>query len=128
MTNVIQANGANISAEDAASDAARKARIRELNDTLRTTGVGGETFLTDALCQMGMDFVEKACEAVREFTAFNKDNDPYKEHDFAVLRVEGKAVMFKVSYYDLDLRYLSTDPSEPRVTRRVLTIMLGEDW
>ena len=90
MTYVTDAIAADISAEDAASDAARKAKIRELNDTLRTTGVGGETFLTDNILAMGPDFMAKACKAVREFRNFNRNNDPYEEHDCAVLKVKGK--------------------------------------
>lgn len=125
MTYVTDANTADISAE---TDAARKARIRELNDTLRTTGLGGQTFLTDNLCQRGADFVDKACKAVREFRKFNRNNDPDEEHDCATLKVEGKTVIFKLSYYDLDMRFLSSDPSNPNVTKRVITIMLAEDW
>ena len=125
MTYVTDANTADVSAE---TDAARKAQIRELNDTLRTTGLGGQTFLTDNLCRGGCGFVDKACKAVREFRKFNRNNDPYEEHDCATLKVEGKTVIFKVSYYDLDMRFLSSDPSDPKVTKRVLTIMLAEDW
>ena len=31
-------------------------------------------------------------------------------------------------YYDRDLRYGSPDPADERVTERILTVMLAEDY
>ena len=112
----------------AASGMAPAERVRALNDELRKTGAGGKTYLTRGLLSKGPDFVEKVCAAVRAFDAFADDNDPWQEHDCATLDVDGKRVMFKIDYYDLDLEYGSPDPADPNVTRRVLTIMLAEEY
>jgi uncharacterized protein DUF3768 len=112
----------------AASGMAPAERIRDLNDELRKTGAGGKTCLTPGLIAKGADFIAKATAAVRAFDAFDDDNDPWQEHDCATLDVDGERVMFKVDYYDENMEYGSPDPSDPRVTRRVLTIMLASDY
>jgi Protein of unknown function (DUF3768) len=102
-------------------------RIRALNDELRTTGVSN-TYVTRGMWAKGSGFVERACAAVRAFDAFNQDNDPWGEHDCAILDVDGERVMFKIDYYDLNGEELSPDPADPKLTKRVLTIMLAEEY
>jgi hypothetical protein len=77
---------------------------------------------------MGADFIAKVRAAVRDFDAFDNNNDPWQEHDCAVLDVDGEPVMFKIDYYDENMEYGSPDPADPSVTRRVLTIMLASDY
>ena len=96
---------------------------RAAHDRLR-----GKTYLTRGLLSKGSDFIAKACAAVRSFNAFTDNNDPRQEHDCATLDVDGETVIFKIDYYDLDLEYGSPDPADPNVTRRVLTIMLAEEY
>ena len=103
-------------------------RIRDLNDKLRTTGIGGTTNLTRGMWAMGSDFVAHAVAAVRAFNAFSEDNDPWQEHDCATLDVDGETVIFKIDYYDVNMEYGSSDAADPNVTRRVLTIMLAEEY
>jgi hypothetical protein len=103
-------------------------RIRELNDKLRKTGIGGKTYLTRGIIDKGADFMAKASASVRDFDAFTDDNDPWQEHDFASLEVDGETVMFKIDYYDVNMEYGSPDPSDPAVTERVMTIMLAGDY
>ena len=103
-------------------------RIRALNDELRTTGAGGKTYLSRGLLEKGPDFIAKATAAVRAFDAFDDANDPWQEHDCATLEVDGESVMFKIDYYDENMEYGSPDPADPKVTRRVLTLMLAEEY
>lgn len=106
----------------------RTARIRELNDLLRTTFIGGRVMITCGIRERGQAFESACVEAVQRFSAFTADNDPYGEHDFGAVTVENTKVFFKVDYYDRDLRFGSEDPSDPLVTARVLTIMLAEEY
>ncbi|MVA97970.1 DUF3768 domain-containing protein [Nitratireductor sp. CAU 1489] len=66
---------------------------------------------------------------VRDFNVFTEENDPYGEHDFGAIEHEGVGTIFwKIDYYDLDYEMGSPDPSDPSVTRRVLTIMLASEY
>ena len=128
MTNETETNVEDSDKNGAAQGMAPAERIRDLNDELRTTGIGGETFLTRGLLSKESDFIAKATAAVRAFDAFTNDNDPWQEHDCATLDVDGETVIFKIDYFDLNMQYGSPDPADPKVTRRVLTIMLASDY
>ena len=47
----------------------------------------------------------------RLFNAFTGDNDPYCEHDCAILPVDGIEVLFKIEYYDRATEFGSPDPA-----------------
>jgi hypothetical protein len=106
----------------------RTTRIRALNDCLRCTGVGGQVVITQGIQALGPEKLRAVIAAVTTFVAFSEDNDPHGEHDFAALTVEGARVMFKIDYYDRELTYGSEDPADPQVTRRVMTVLLAEEW
>lgn len=110
-------------------------RIRELNDQLRAAGdpiaalvMNGSLVISSGLAGLGPPFVDDCLAAVRAFSDFTEDNDPYGEHDMAFLDVDGRRIYFKIDYYDADLEHHSPDPADPGLTRRVLTIALAEEY
>ena len=56
------------------------------------------------------------------------ENDPWGEHDFGALDHQGDRYFWKIDYYALVSETLSQDPSNPALTRRVLTIMLADEY
>ena len=107
---------------------ASTSKIAELNDKLRQTGEGGRVVMTSGVAAMGSDFIRSAVEAVRTFSTFTEDNDPYGEHDFGIVEVVGETLYWKIDYYDQNQQGHSPDPANPELTVRMLTIMLASEY
>ena len=102
--------------------------IRNLNDALRKTFVGGAVMLTDGVAALPPEARAKLLQRVREFDDFDDGNDPYHEHDFASIEVDGETYFFKIDYYDRAMQMHSPDAANPDVTTRILTIMLASEY
>lgn len=106
----------------------KTARIRALNDTLRTTFTGGRVVMTAGVA--ALDDADRAAllEKIRAFSAFDSGNDPHGEHDFASVEHNGDRFFAKIDYYTLDLCAGSEEPSDPARTTRVMTIMRADEY
>jgi len=104
------------------------AKIRELNDQFRQTGIGGRILYTHGIQVLGEEFLKSCFQNISAFDEFNDHNDPYGEHDFGKIDVEGKGVYFKIDYYDQSMEFGSPDPSDISLTTRVMTVMLVEEY
>jgi hypothetical protein len=102
--------------------------IALLNDQARTTLTNCKLIITRGIDLLGAEAVDCILHLVMRFDDFSERNDPFSEHDFGAIEYEGNTVFWKIDYFDLDLINQSPDPSDPHVTRRVLTIMLGEEY
>jgi hypothetical protein len=103
-------------------------RTRALNDELRIYHRGGRIMVTSGVQALGTEMLQRIDEAIAAFDEFDEDSDPHGEHDFGVLEIVDREIMFKIDYYDVTLNYLSPDPANPEVTVRVMTIMLVEEY
>lgn len=103
--------------------------IAGLNDLLRTTFLTGRVVLTQGIKALPPETIEAILTKVRCFDAFGPDNDPFGERDFGAFEQEGAGrVFWKIDYYDPTLTMGSEDPSDPKATLRVLTILLATEW
>jgi hypothetical protein len=102
--------------------------IRELNDRFRHSLRGGVLVMTAGVIALGQDRQLKILEAVSKFDRFDEDNDPYGEHDFGCVEVSGERFLRKIDYFDPTMSFHSENAADPEVTRRVLTLMLAEEW
>ena len=106
----------------------KTARIRALNDELRQNFAGGIAVMTPGIAALGAEAVARIVKTIAVFDDFCHANDPHEEHDFGAFDADGHQVFFKIDYYDESLTYHSPDPADPSVTKRVITIMLAEEY
>ena len=104
------------------------ARVRQLNDEARMYLTGGKVLFTRGVAALPEADQAAILERVCTFDDFAPANDPYGEHDFGAFEHNGHRIFWKIDYYDRDERFGSPDPADPRVTRRVLTIMLAGEY
>jgi hypothetical protein len=91
----------------------RAKRIAALNDKFRKgLPAGGRVYLTRGVNEKGLEFVSKALAKVIAFNEFTAD----------------EKLFFKIDYFDLKAEFGSEDPSDPKKTLRVMTIMLAEEY
>lgn len=106
----------------------QRARIRALNDQLRQGRTGGRLFITGGVLALGDGAVAEALEALACFEDFSESNDPYGEHDFGCIVVQGERLFWKIDYYDASLTSHAVDPADAAKCVRVLTLMLAREY
>jgi Protein of unknown function (DUF3768) len=106
----------------------KTARIRALNDELRQNFAGGVAVMTPGIAALGGEAVARIVKTIAVFDDFCHANDPHEEHDFGAFDADDQRVFFKIDYFDESLTYHSPDPADPSVTKRVITIMLAEEY
>ncbi len=103
------------------ADAKRVIEIAAMNDKFRS----GFSFMLTRGVQALPD-IPGLIQAVRSFSDFSEDNDPYGEHDFGSLVWFDEKVFWKIDYYDQNLEF-GLDPLDKNC-KRVLTILLAEEY
>ena len=121
------------------------ARIARLNDLARSAmGVACTAVATVGFRSLPTSDQSRVRELIETFDAFDEDSDPHGERDFGTIyqlgdgrwtterpRLRGderERVFWKLDYYDRAMRFGSEDAANPAVTRRVLTIMLADEY
>src|ERR1039458_2113057 len=102
-------------------DKAKRDRIRELNDALRTSFDRklGKIVITSGVDALASDVKATAIRKVTTFSDFTPANDSLKEHDFGNFEFNGQSFFWKIDCYDSNLEFGSDDPSDPEQTTRV---------
>jgi hypothetical protein len=103
-------------------------QIRTLNDQLRQNFSEGTAVLTCGIAALGAEAVARIVKTIGIFDDFCHANDPHQEHDFGAFEADGRAIFFKIDYYDKTLTGHSPDAADRSVTERVITVMLAEEY
>ena len=105
-------------------------QIRALNDDLRRhlSSNSELALMTPGIAALGKDAVDRIVLTVATYDDFCHANDPHEEHDFGSFEADGKLIFFKIDYYDRTLTYHSPNPADPSLTKRVITIMLADEY
>ena len=74
--------------------------IAALNDQARQCVDPCRWVITQGLLACDPLTVAQLLIAVEDFDSFTADNDPYGEHDFAVIKLNGNTFFWKFDYYD----------------------------
>ncbi len=126
-----------------ALEAANRAEaIARLNDLARRAmGVACTAVATQGFRALQQSDQSRVRELIETFDAFTPDNDPHGERDFGAIfqdaaghwttqrpRSPDETVFWKIDYFDQALEWASDDPANPAIMRRVLTIMLAEEY
>jgi len=101
--------------------------IRALNDQLRRnlSPNDGTALITPGVAALGDDVVARIFKTIAVYDNFCNANDPYEEHDFGALDVDGHTIFFKIDLYE---EPNVKDPNGTSVVNRVITIMLAEEY
>lgn len=82
-------------------DTALSAKIAALNDAARRNVM---SYLTSAgAISLEPSIVGDIYTAVRNFSRFTEDNNPYGEHDFGSLKMHGQRIFWKTDYCEESL-------------------------
>lgn len=111
--------------DEARAEQSRK--LRDLNDQLRREMPHGRVMLTRAVASLDPIMLAAIITTVREFNNFTPGNDPWGEHDFGSVVLNGISFFWKIDAYDLALEFGSPDPTDDAVTKRILTVMTADD-
>lgn len=103
-------------------------KLAALNDQARQSMTGCTLFLTKGIFELPELVQDAILAKVRDFGAFTPDNDPYGEHDFGAFDFAGERIYWKFDYYDPNMQFGSSDPTDPAQTTRVLTVLLADEW
>ena len=92
------------------------------NDVARQLGLN--VVLTNKAAEL--PDIEDLLYAVRSFNRFTQKDDPYSWHDLGKLEWRGQSVLWKIDYYDAELKHFVDPLSDD--CKRLVTVMLASEY
>ena len=108
------------------------ATIAERNDEFRKSVINsprsttGKCVLTQGIAAQDPVTLAHILHAVKIFSDFTPQNNPYCENDFGKVTLTGVDIFFKIDYYSDESMQYGTD--DPLTSYQVMTIMLASEY
>ncbi len=100
--------------------------IAKLNDYLRQSIPAlpqpHKLMLSESVASLPRSTMATLFHAIKTFQNFTEGSDPYSEHDFGSLFLEGEKYFWKFDYFDDDFEFFKENGN------RVLTIMNAAEY
>jgi Protein of unknown function (DUF3768) len=77
-----------------------RAKLRILNDNFRRTFNSGVVVMTTGVAALDDCTRAAVLQKMRDFDAFDDDNDPWGEHDFIAVEHNGETIFGKIDLYE----------------------------
>jgi Protein of unknown function (DUF3768) len=101
----------------------RRAAIIALNDQLRMSFKGGRVQMTPSVYQLDDRLRGRALSVLARYGTFH----PESEHDWGTFIFAGFSFEWRIEYRGTDGTGVSSDPTDPEKTFRVLTLYAIDD-
>ncbi len=88
----------------------------------------GQYNFTQGVQALAPEQRQQLIQLVQNFDSFTPGNDPYGEHDFGKVTLNGEDYCFKIDYYDPSLTHHSKEPASATETWRVLMLMRIDEY
>jgi Protein of unknown function (DUF3768) len=103
-------------------------KIARLNERFRRTFLGGKVVISIGVHALPDTVKAAALLKVATYRGFTEENDPHGERNTGRFRLYGEQFCWKIDYFDAQFEHASEDPSDPKKTGRVLTVMLAREY
>jgi len=103
-------------------------QIAELNVQFRQTFKGGKIVCSESVKALPTTERIKLFSAIKAFSKFNEENDPYQERNFGSVTLNGERYFFMIDYFTLDLKSYSKNAADPSITKRIMTIVADKEF
>jgi hypothetical protein len=90
----------------------RTQRIRDLNNQFRKSIARGMYVRSPGISDLGEEAVDRIVKAVAALEAIYPTDHPHEEHALGTFEAEGRTMVFKIYYFDADLKCQSPDPAD----------------
>jgi len=103
--------------------------IAKLNDLARSAmGIASNVVISDGVSTLSAEDLADVRHKVETYNSFMADNDRHGERNAGSFSHAGETIIWKIDYQNLTLDGESDDPADPKVTTRVLTIMMASEY
>lgn len=103
--------------------------IAKLNDLARSAmGIASQVVVSDGVSCLSAEDLADVRHKIETYNSFMAGNDPGGERNVGSFPQAGETIIWKIGYHNLALDGESDDPADPKVTQRVLTIMLASEY